>query len=255
MSLLASEDLAIEIGGKRIGGDLDLGFHAGECWAVLGANGAGKTTLLHTLAGLRPPTEGRVLLDGQPLTGMRRRAIANRLGILLQASEDPFPATVLETALIGRHPHIGPWRQEGPEDYRMAREALAEVEMDTLADRPIDTLSGGERRRLALATLLTQDPAVYLLDEPSNHLDLHHQIRLLGHLRERARDRGGTLVMALHDVNLAARFCDHALLIFHDGQVRHGAAAELLQPGHLSCLYHHPIEAVDVAGQRAFVPT
>ncbi len=255
MSLLASEGLAIEIGGKRIGGDLDLAFRPGESWAVLGANGAGKTTLLHTLAGLRPPTEGRVLLDGKGLTGLRRRAIANRLGILLQASEDPFPATVLETALIGRHPHIGPWRQEGPEDYRRARQALAEVEMDTLADRPIDTLSGGERRRLALAPLLTQDPAVYLLDEPSNHLDLHHQIRLLGHLRERAQRDGGTLVMALHDVNLAARFCDHVVLIFHDGQVRHGPAPNLLQPGHLSCLYHHPIEAVEVAGQRAFVPT
>jgi iron complex transport system ATP-binding protein len=254
MSLLATEDLAIEIGGKRIGGELNLAFQPGESWAVLGANGAGKTTLLHTLAGLRSPTAGRVLLDGHAITGLRRRAIANRLGILLQASEDPFPATVLETALIGRHPHIGPWRQEGPDDFRRAREALAEVEMDALADRPIDTLSGGERRRLALATLLTQDPAVYLLDEPSNHLDLHHQIRLLGHLRGRACEHGGTLIMALHDVNLAARFCDHAVLIFHDGQVRHGPATDLLQPGHLSCLYHHPIEAVEAGGHRAFVP-
>ncbi len=254
MSLLASEGLAIEIGGKRIGGGLDLAFRPGESWAVLGANGAGKTTLLHTLAGLRPPTEGRILLDGEALAGLRRRAIANRLGILLQASEDPFPATVLETALIGRHPHIGPWRQEGPEDYRRARQALAEVEMDALADRPIDTLSGGERRRLALATLLTQDPAVYLLDEPSNHLDLHHQIRLLGHLRARAQCNGGTLVMALHDVNLAARFCDHVVLIFHDGEVMHGPADEFLEPNHLSCLYHHPIRVVDIDGRRAFLP-
>lgn len=254
MSLLATESLAVEIGGKRIGGALDLAFGAGETWAVLGANGVGKTTFLHTLAGLRPPTEGRVLLDHMALTGMRRRSIARRLGILLQASEDPFPATVLETALIGRHPHLGPWQWEGPSDHAAARRALAEVELDALASRAVDTLSGGERRRLALATLLTQDPSVYLLDEPSNHLDLHHQIQLLGRLRERVTERGGSLVMALHDVNLAARFCDHVVLIFHDGDVRHGPAAELLQPGHLSCLYHHPIRSVDVDGQRAFLP-
>ena len=254
MTLLATEGLAIEIGDKRIGDALDLAVGKGESWAVLGANGAGKTTLLHTLAGLRPPTEGRVLLDGKPLHTLRRRQIARRLGILLQASEDPFPATVMETALIGRHPHLGPWGWEGPADHAQARQALADVELDTLAERAVDTLSGGERRRLALATLLTQDPAIHLLDEPSNHLDLHHQIRLLGHLRARTCGRGGALVMALHDVNLAARFCDHAVLVFHDGQILHGPAQRLLQPGHLSCLYRHPIEAVEYGGQRAFLP-
>jgi len=254
MSLLATEGLAIEIGGKRIAGGLDLAVHAGQSWAVLGANGAGKTTLLHTLAGLRPPAAGRVLLDGRPLDGLGRRDIARRLGILLQDSEDPFPSTVLETALIGRHPHIGAWQWESPEDQRRAHDALAQVGLESIANRPVDTLSGGERRRLALATLLAQDPAVHLLDEPSNHLDLHHQIHLLGHLRERITGTGGALVMALHDVNLAARFCDHVLLIFGDGQVRHGPAEELLLTGHLSCLYHHPVKEVSADGRRFFVP-
>ncbi len=255
MSRLASDHVAVEIGGKRIGGGLDLSFGPGQSWAVLGANGVGKTTLLHTLAGLRRPTQGCIRLDGAALETLRRRTIARHLGILLQASEDPFPATVMETALIGRHPHLGAWQWEGPEDHAAARRALAEVELEALAQRPVDTLSGGERRRLALATLLTQDPSVYLLDEPSNHLDLHHQIQLLGRLRERVRERSGTLVMALHDVNLAARFCDHVALIFHDGEVRHGPAGDLLQPGHLSCLYHHPIRSVEVEGRRAFLPT
>ncbi|MDZ7749239.1 MAG: ABC transporter ATP-binding protein [Halofilum sp. (in: g-proteobacteria)] len=195
-----------------------------------------------------------MLLDGAPLAGYATRAAARRLGVLLQETSDPFPATVFETALIGRHPHLGPWQWEGPDDHAAARAALAEVELAGLEARAVDTLSGGERRRLALATLLAQDPAVYLLDEPTNHLDLHHQIRLLGRLRERARSRGGALVMALHDVNLAARFCDHALLIFSDGTTACGSTDELLQPGHLTRLYHHPIEVVHFGERRAFVP-
>jgi iron complex transport system ATP-binding protein len=254
MSLLATSGLTIVIGGKHIGHEVELSIGPGESWAVLGANGAGKTTLLHTLGGLRSPTAGRILLDGAPLAHMRRRDIARRLGILLQDSEDPFPATVLETALIGRHPHIGAWQWESPDDHARAHAALAEVGLAELADRSVDTLSGGERRRLALATLLAQDPAVHLLDEPSNHLDLHHQIHLLGHLRERVTGAGGALVMALHDVNLATRFCDHAVLIFSDGEIRQGPVDELLQPGHLSCLYHHPIRAIEADGRRFVLP-
>lgn len=254
MSLLATESLGIEIGGKRIAGDLAFAVEAGQSWAVLGANGAGKTTLLHTLAGFRSPASGRILLDGLPLATLSRRDIARRLGVLLQDSEDPFPATVMETALIGRHPHIGAWQWESPDDLGRAREALVQVGLEAMSDRPVDTLSGGERRRLALATLLAQDPDVYLLDEPSNHLDLHHQINLLGRMRRRVTDAGGALVMALHDVNLAVRFCDHAMLIFSDGQVMHGQVEELLRPGHLSCLYHHPIQEVDTAHHRFFLP-
>jgi len=254
MSLLATHGLRVDIGGKRIGGDLDLRIDPGECWAILGANGAGKTTLLHTLAGLRAPATGEITLDGRPLGAWSRREIACRLGILLQDSEDPFPATVLETALIGRHPHIGPWQWEGPDDREIARAALHEVELGDFEHRGVDTLSGGERRRLALATLRVQDPRVSLLDEPTNHLDLHHQIRLLGQLRQRAQEQSGALLMALHDVNLAARFCDHALLIFADGEVLHGKAGDLLRADYLTCLYHHPIEEVASNGHRAFLP-
>ena len=254
MTLLATRNLRVDIGGKRIGGDLDLVVEPGQCWAVLGANGSGKTTLLHTLAGLRAPAVGSIELDGKPLAAWARRDIARRIGILLQESDDPFPATVLETALIGRHPHLGPWQWEGPEDHALAREALAEVELAEFEHRGVDTLSGGERRRLALATLRVQDPRVGLLDEPTNHLDLHHQIRLLGQLRERAQSQQGALVMALHDVNLAARFCDHALLIFADGEILHGHASELLRADYLTCLYHHPIAEVASNGQRAFLP-
>ncbi len=254
MSLLATRALTLAVGDKRIGDGLDLAVEAGQTWAVLGPNGAGKTTLLHTLAGLRRPGGGEIRLDDQPLARLRRAAVARRVGVLLQDSIDPFPATVRETVLIGRHPHLAPWQWEGPDDHAAAEAALAAVGLVDLAERSVATLSGGERRRLAIATLLAQQPQLYLLDEPTNHLDLHHQIQLLQSLRRHAIENEGALVMAVHDINLAARFCDHALLVHADGTMRHGPAETLLQAEPLSTLYAHPIEAVPWGERRAFLP-
>ncbi|MGD8430428.1 MAG: ABC transporter ATP-binding protein, partial [Ectothiorhodospiraceae bacterium] len=169
MNLLRTEALAVSVGGHTVVSDLSLSVARGQCWAILGRNGAGKTTLLHTLAGLRDADGGRLDLDGGPMTALSRRTIARRLALMPQDSSDPFPATVLETALIGRHPHLGVWEWEGPEDRERARQALAAVGLGELSDRDVTTLSGGERRRLAVATVLTQEPQIYLLDEPVNH--------------------------------------------------------------------------------------
>lgn len=250
MTLLRTRDLRIEIGTHTVCAGLDLGVAPGECWAVLGGNGAGKTTLLHTLIGLHTCRAGDIELGGERLERLRRRTVARRIGLLPQDSSDPFPASVLETALIGRHPHLGNWQWEGPTDYAAARAALREVGLEALADRDVRTLSGGERRRLGMATLLTQDPAIWLLDEPSNHLDLHHQVALLGRVRDR---RDGATLMSLHDVNLAERFCSHALLLFGDGETLAGPTAEVLSEDHLSRLYRHPIRRLDDGPRRVFL--
>lgn len=254
MSLLSLHGLSVTVGARQVCRDLDLRLEAGQSWGLLGANGTGKTTLLHTLAGLRPPSAGEIRLNGVPLHALPRRQLARQLGLLPQDSVDPMPATVLETALIGRHPHLGLWQWESPADLALARTALAAVELADAETRPVGTLSGGERRRLALATLLTQAPRIHLLDEPTNHLDLRHQVGLLTLLRERVRDQGGLLVMSLHDLNLAARFCDHLLLLFGDGEVLAGPAVQVLAPAHLQRLYGHPIAVVESEGRRAFVP-
>jgi len=254
MTLLATQELAVRIADIRVCSGLDLTVEAGQCWCVLGRNGVGKTTLLHALAGLGNPAAGTVYMDGSPLHEVPAAARARHLGLLLQDHSDPFPATVLDTVLIGRHPHLGLWRWEGPEDYRRARQALEAMGLAGFEQREIHTLSGGERRRVGLATLLTQDPAVYLLDEPTNHLDLHHQIRLLEQLCTHVRDTGKALVMVLHDINLAARFADRFLLLFGDGECLHGDAPTMLQAPHLQRLYRHRLIPVSVSGATAWLP-
>ena len=240
-TLLELRGLSVDIGGKTVCRGLDLSIGAGQCWGILGVNGVGKTTLLHTLAGLKPAQCGEILVNGKHRGDYAPRALAQQCGILFQDYLDTFPCTVLEAALIGRHPYLRHWQWESAQDMELARQALNRVGLEQLEQRDITTLSGGERRRLAIATLLTQAPQILLLDEPANHLDLHYQVSLLDQLMQDCRQQNKAMVMVLHDVNLAARFCDHALLLYGEGEYRAGASADLLNAGELSALYRHPM--------------
>jgi len=239
--LLEARNMDVDIGARQLCKELDITVRAGECWGVLGANGCGKTTLLHTLAGLRPHDAGEILLTRQPIDTMGRRNVARLLGLLLQDSFDAFPATVMESALCGRHPYLGNWQQESPEDRILAERAIQKLALSGLEMRQVDTLSGGERRRLAIATLLTQDPEVMLLDEPTNHLDLKHQVEVLQLLRDMSR-KGKAVVMVLHDINQAAHYCDRLLMIFNNGEWEAGESDKLLTEKRLSRLYGTPIK-------------
>jgi iron complex transport system ATP-binding protein len=209
---------------------------------------------LHALAGLYPTTRGEVTLDDRMIRELPRRTLARSLGILLQDPATGFPATVLQTVLQGRHPHLPPWAWEGEEDLRLSHQALAQVGLEPLAQRRTDTLSGGERQRMAIATLLTQDPQYLLLDEPVNHLDLHQQIRSLELLRQLAAERDRTVIMVLHDVNLAQRFCDHVVLMQGDGEVQAGRREAVLNTANLSRLFGHPMQAVAGPHGPLYVP-
>jgi iron complex transport system ATP-binding protein len=232
--------------------NLGLSLVPGEFLAVLGQNGSGKSLTLHTLAGLRPVSAGRVTLYGEPVVPARRKTVARYLALLPQHSDDIFPSTVLETVLIGRHPHIARFLWESDEDRHRALDALRAVDLEALADRDLDTLSGGERRRVAIAQVLAQDPNVYLLDEPSNHLDPQHQLDVL-QLFRRQSVSGKTIVASLHDVNLAVRFADRCLLLFGDGRWELGETSAVLGPDSLSALYATPIEAVPWRDQQLFI--
>jgi iron complex transport system ATP-binding protein len=251
-SNLACTQLTVEVAGRALVRDLQLAVASGAVTAILGRNGAGKTLTLHTLAGLRAPARGMVTLDGQSLASWPRRALGRKLGLLTQTTEDPFPSTVLDSVLVGRHPHIDFWRWESDADRAIARAALAAVALEELAERDVDTLSGGERRRVALASLLAQDPDVLLLDEPINHLDPHHQLDVLKLLRERA-GAGRTVVMSLHDAGLAARFSDHVLLLFGDGEWLSGPTSAVLTPQTMTRLYGVAVREIAWAGGRTFV--
>jgi iron complex transport system ATP-binding protein len=253
--MLELQNLDVEIAGKSVCRSLCLSLDSGQRWAMLGSNGIGKTTLLHTLAGLRPAAGGQVRLHGQSLSATQPRSRARSIGVLFQDNDDPFPATVMETALIGRHPHLGPLAWESSDDLALAAQALRDVHLEALSRRSVTTLSGGERQRLAVAALLTQEPQVWLLDEPLSHLDLHHQIGILNLLQNRLAHDGGTALMTLHDVNLAARFCDHLLLLFGDGETLHGATEDVLCIDNLERLYGHPIECLSDGDRQVFLPT
>ncbi len=253
MTSLNTQDLVVDIPERADGDALNLAVEPGQFWGVLGPNGAGKTTLLHTLAGLRRPRRGEVSLDSTPLRRLRRRSIARALAVVFQDRQDSLPATVLETALIGRHPYLAPWDLETAEDVDIARRALDRLELTGMENRLVNTLSGGERQRLALATALTQEPELWLADEPTNHLDLRHQVAVMAMLQEEAQS-GRSVLCCLHDLNLAARWCSHLLLLYPDGRSCWGPSETMLVPGALEDLYGQPLTAAEVAGRRVFVP-
>ncbi|MBK1735500.1 ABC transporter [Halorhodospira abdelmalekii] len=250
---LTLDDLIIDIPERAAGQPLRLSIEPGEIWGVLGPNGAGKTTLLHTLAGLRRPRAGQVRLAEVELSRWRRRLLAQRLGVVFQERHDDFPATVLESALIGRHPYLSPWHLERGEDVAIARRALARMELGELEQRLVSTLSGGERQRLMVATTLTQGPRIWLVDEPTNHLDLRHQVAVMELLTEQAAAGCGVLA-CLHDINLAARWCHRVLLLYPDGEACWGPAATMLEPSALERLYGQPLAIGSVDGRAVFVP-
>ena len=253
-ALLEARQLVVEIGGRRVVNSLDLAVKSGERLAILGRNGAGKSTLLSTLAGLRTPASGSVELGGTLYAALPPRAAALRRAWLGQALADPFASTVLETALTGRHPHLGRWDWESTRDGELARAALAAVGLAGFEQRQIHTLSGGERQRLAIATLLAQAAPLYLLDEPLAHLDLNHQMAVLELFSGAAHDCGAGVVMVLHDPALAHRFCDQALLIDGDGHCESGAVDAILTAEKLSALYGYDLREVSYQGRRCFVP-
>lgn len=251
--MLQTQNLTVTIGGKTICRELNVTIRAGECWGVLGQNGAGKTTLLRTLAGLHTAQSGMVSWQDAALQSYPRRDLAQHLALLPQGESGEFWGSVLEYVLLGRFPHRTLLFGYSAQDEEIARQALARVELTELAQRPLNSLSGGECQRAAIAQALAQQAQCYLLDEPLQHLDLRHQVQAMNVFTQ-LRGQGSALVMVLHDLLWAQRCCDHVLLQFPDGQVLHGAADELLTCTHLEALYQCPLRELVMGGERCFVP-
>jgi len=251
--MLAATGLKLAVPGRTLVDGLDLALAPGGCCAVLGKNGAGKTSLLLALAGLRAPEAGEVTVDGAPIAAQPRRAVARRIGCLLQDETESFWGTTLEYAMLGRLPHdAAPFGADAAAE-ESARTALAELDLAAHAAQPYRTLSGGERQRARLAQLVVQSPAVWLLDEPLAHLDLGHQAAVM-RLAARLAASGRAILMALHEPLWAARVCGRALLLYDSGRFRLGPTQEVLTQEHLEALYGCRLEPAAGAAMPLFLP-
>ena len=253
--MLRAEALEVRIGERVLVHSLDLVVGAGERWAVLGRNGAGKSTLLHVLAGLRPPHAGRVTINGAGIETMSRRAVARSTGILLQEETREYWGSARDYATLGRYPHQRGIFGPGQDDHRIVGQALAAMDLEDIADRAYRSLSGGERQRARLAALFAQQPACYLCDEPLQQLDLAHQIAFLDWISNETRAQHSACLMVMHDLVLAYRYCDHALLMFGDGSYAKGVRDEMMTEENLRLLYGFPVKVCTVGEDSVFLPS
>jgi len=249
--LLAFHDVRFGYGanGKTVFQRLTLGIEAGTVTAVLGPNGAGKTTLLHLALGWLKPQGGRITLRGRPLADYGRGELGRLIGLVPQSEHNPFEYSLLEYVLLGRAPYLKPLEMPGPQDVRIAQDALARVGLAGWEGRSIARLSGGERQLVLIARALTQEPRLLLLDEPTSHLDLGNKARLLALLRALVA-QGVTIVLTTHEPEVAAGLATH-LVLMRGGQVLEaGPLPDTFSGDRLSAIYGVPVKVAQVDGRQ-----
>ena len=215
---LGARRLTLGYDDRLVVSDVDLDLPDGAVTVIVGANACGKSTLLRGMARLLRPRSGAALLDGQDIHRLPTRRVARTLGLLPQNPIAPEGVTVVDLVSRGRHPHHGPFSRWTAEDDRIVAEALRLTDTTALATRVVDELSGGQRQRVWIAMALAQGTELLLLDEPTTYLDLAHQVEMLDLLRDLNAQRGTTIVMVLHELNLASRYADHVIAM-KDGRV------------------------------------
>lgn len=225
---LRTEELVLGYGDSTVVDGTNLDLTRGEITAIIGPNGCGKSTLLRGLGKLLSPRSGRILLDGRDLARLPAKQVALKLGLLPQQPIAPDGVTVADLVGRGRHPHQKWFRQWSDSDEAAVDEALRATSLQDQAHAPIDQLSGGQRQRVWIALALAQDPEIMLLDEPTTYLDLAHQVEVLNLLRRVNHESGLTIVMVLHDLNMACRYADQIVMMRDGAVVHHGTAEQVV---------------------------
>lgn len=251
MSALALDGIELALGGRTILRGASLALEPGELVGLVGRNGAGKSSLLRVASGVLRPDAGRVTLGSDPLETLPRREVARRLAVVAQDSEIAFAFSAGELALMGRSPHLGLMGFETARDRALADAALARLGIGALADRSVLELSGGERQLVMVARALAQEAPVVLLDEPTAHLDLPHQLLVLGLARELARE-GRAVLAVSHDLSLLARYCDR-LALLAGGRIETGPAADLLRPDRVRAAFGVEVDLLHTAAGALLV--
>jgi len=228
----------------------------GTVVGLLGPNGSGKTTLLRILAGVLQPQSGRVTIDGRRIEQMTRRDLARRIAVVPQETHSAFDFSVIDMVLMGRYPHLGTFELEGVNDQAIARDALAATGTSALEARPFATLSGGEKQRVVIASALAQSSDVLLLDEPTAALDLGYQFEITALLRRLNAERGTTMIVSTHDLNLAAALCERVVLLKQGRVVAHGETEATLTAENIRLLYEvdADVQFHPLAGHLTVVP-
>ncbi|HEV7796841.1 MAG TPA: ABC transporter ATP-binding protein [Pyrinomonadaceae bacterium] len=251
--MLEAHDITVKYGSRLAVSAVSLTLKPSEVTAIIGPNGAGKSTMLRTLNGALSPAAGRITLDARPLDSYSRRALAKRIAVVAQEADLRFPVTVFEFVLGGRYAWAmtAGWGWETSHDVEVARAVLGETQLEELSSRRMNELSGGERQRAVLARALATEAGVLLLDEPTANLDLAHQATILALVRKRCDTSGTSALVVTHDINLAAEFADHVLLMKDGKSIAFGRPDEVLTPELLKKVFDvrvlvdaHPITGV-----------
>jgi iron complex transport system ATP-binding protein len=244
---LCAKNISLSYGATPILADINLVLSKGELVALIGPNGSGKTTLLHALSGLLQPSQGVIYLDKQDLLEMVPSEIARRLTTLEQEIHAAFEISVREVVSLGRLTHQSRWTSLTPEDREIIERVMREMGVSEFADRSVQTLSSGERQRVWLAMALAQEPQILLLDEPTSHLDLKYQIEIMSILKQLTRT-GLSVLVSLHDLNLAMRFSDRVALVANRQLLALGEPEEVLTRKLIEKAYGLPVELIQTAG-------
>lgn len=246
--VLSLEKVYFTYGGGWVLREVDLHVSEGEMVGVLGPNGSGKSTLLRIMGGMAGPRKGRVLMGGKDLSKLKRRSIAREIAAVSQEQHFRFDFTALEVVLMGRFPHMGRFEFESQRDLEIAQGTLDATGTLGLANRSIHALSGGEKQRVLIARALAQEPRLILLDEPTSFLDLKHKRDIFRLVSSLSRERGLSVVLVSHDIDLAARHCQRLVLLRNGGVCVAGKPDEVLTAANLELVYdcpvlvdHHPV--------------
>ena len=232
--------------------DVCIELRASEMLSVVGPNGAGKSTLLRCIDRILKPQRGSILLDEREIKEMSRMELAKKMGYIPQSSAQVFPATVFDTVLMGRRPHIG-WRSS-EKDMKKVLETLQLLNIKSFAMRDINELSGGQQQKVFIARALTQEPDVLLLDEPTSNLDIKHQLEVMDIIKNIVREKGIAAIMAIHDLNLASRYADR-IVMMNGGEIFDaGDAASVLTPENIKHVYDVEVEVPNHGGRPYIVP-
>lgn len=233
---IAVQDICFSYNSQPILQDVNLDIQQGMVVSIVGPNGAGKSTLLKCMARLLKPQAGTVHLDGKDIAGKNSRELAKAMGYVPQNTRDIFPFTVLETVLMGRKPHVT-W-DVGDEDFRVVTQVMQFLGIEHLAERPLDQLSGGQRQKVFVARALAQQPAIFLFDEPTSNLDVRHQLEVFATIKQLAENEGRTVIVVVHDLNIAARFSDMMVMLKNGTIYAAGKPEEVITEDNIEKVYN-----------------